>query len=110
MDPVCCESTSWMEIAQVHKLSKGANQPFYQVNPNLNPPQSLRPQFIKVYNQSQIIFFLSSNDMDLPICYLTIDMQVLVNVHTNPDILVAYGTKISFFINPILKKLCMMFL
>jgi len=65
MDPVCCESTSWMEIAQVHKLSKGANQPFY---------------------------------------------QVLVNVHTNPDILIAYGTKISFFINPILKKLCMMFL
>lgn len=31
MDPVCCESTSWMEIAQVEKLSRGSNQPFYQV-------------------------------------------------------------------------------
>lgn len=31
MDPVCCESSSWMEIAQVEKLSRGSNQPFYQV-------------------------------------------------------------------------------
>ncbi|XP_008445473.2 clp protease adapter protein ClpF, chloroplastic [Cucumis melo] len=45
MDPVCCESSSWMEIAQVEKLSRGSNQPFY---------------------------------------------QVLVDVRTNPDLLVAY--------------------
>ncbi|KAG6598627.1 Clp protease adapter protein ClpF, chloroplastic, partial [Cucurbita argyrosperma subsp. sororia] len=45
MDPVCCESSSWMEIAQVEKLSRGPNQPFY---------------------------------------------QVLVDVRTNPDLLVAY--------------------
>jgi hypothetical protein len=32
MDPVCCESKSWMETANVEKLSKGPNQPFYQVN------------------------------------------------------------------------------
>ncbi|KAG2707039.1 hypothetical protein I3760_05G129400 [Carya illinoinensis] len=31
MDPMCCESSSWMEIAQVEKLSRGSNQPFYQV-------------------------------------------------------------------------------
>lgn len=31
MDPVCCESKSWMETANVDKLSKGPNQPFYQV-------------------------------------------------------------------------------
>ncbi|XP_021910291.1 clp protease adapter protein ClpF, chloroplastic isoform X1 [Carica papaya] len=31
MDPVCNESSSWMEIAQVEKLARGSNQPFYQV-------------------------------------------------------------------------------
>ncbi|KAF3431542.1 hypothetical protein FNV43_RR26273 [Rhamnella rubrinervis] len=31
MDPVCCESSSWMETAQVEKLPRGSNQPFYQV-------------------------------------------------------------------------------
>ncbi|KAF7828001.1 clp protease adapter protein ClpF, chloroplastic [Senna tora] len=31
MDPVCCESSSWMETAQVKKLSRGSTQPFYQV-------------------------------------------------------------------------------
>lgn len=31
MDPVCCESSSWMEIARVDKLPQGPNQPFYQV-------------------------------------------------------------------------------
>ncbi|KAK7274900.1 hypothetical protein RIF29_16001 [Crotalaria pallida] len=31
MDPVCGESSSWMENAQVKKLSGGSTQPFYQV-------------------------------------------------------------------------------
>ncbi|CAN8266645.1 unnamed protein product [Cochlearia groenlandica] len=31
MDPVCCESSSWMESAEVEKLPRGSNQPFYQV-------------------------------------------------------------------------------
>ncbi|KAJ0095901.1 hypothetical protein Patl1_16738 [Pistacia atlantica] len=31
MDPVCCESSSWMDTAQVEKLPRGSNQPFYQV-------------------------------------------------------------------------------
>ncbi|KAK4788750.1 hypothetical protein SAY86_020069 [Trapa natans] len=30
MDPVCCESSEWMETAQVDKLSQGSSQPFYQ--------------------------------------------------------------------------------
>ncbi|GFY98410.1 uvrB/uvrC motif-containing protein [Actinidia rufa] len=41
MDPFCCESSSWKEISRVEKLSRGAEQPFYQVlvdvgaNPNI---------------------------------------------------------------------------
>lgn len=31
MDPVCCESSAWMEKANIQSLSKGASQPFYQV-------------------------------------------------------------------------------
>ncbi|TQD89293.1 hypothetical protein C1H46_025142 [Malus baccata] len=31
MDPVCSESSSWMETAQVEKLTRGSNQPFYQI-------------------------------------------------------------------------------
>ncbi|GAA0167326.1 hypothetical protein LIER_22283 [Lithospermum erythrorhizon] len=31
MDPVCCESRSWMENANVGKLTRGPDQPFYQV-------------------------------------------------------------------------------
>ncbi|XAR55915.1 hypothetical protein NMG60_11036154 [Bertholletia excelsa] len=31
MDPVCCESSSWKETAHVEELSRGSNQPFYQV-------------------------------------------------------------------------------
>lgn len=31
MDPMCCESRSWMETANIENLSRGSNQPFYQV-------------------------------------------------------------------------------
>ncbi|KZV48330.1 hypothetical protein F511_29247 [Dorcoceras hygrometricum] len=31
MDPVCCESKSWMEGARIDKLTRGPDQPFYQV-------------------------------------------------------------------------------
>lgn len=31
MDPVCCESNSWKENANVDELSRGPDQPFYQV-------------------------------------------------------------------------------
>lgn len=36
MDPVCCESSSWMDTAQVDKLPRGSNQPFYQVQLTLS--------------------------------------------------------------------------
>lgn len=31
MDPICCESNSWMENARVENLTRGPDQPFYQV-------------------------------------------------------------------------------
>ncbi|KAL2922529.1 Clp protease adapter protein ClpF chloroplastic [Bienertia sinuspersici] len=31
MNPVCCESSAWMETANVASLSNGSNQPFYQI-------------------------------------------------------------------------------
>ncbi|KAL3511073.1 hypothetical protein ACH5RR_030474 [Cinchona calisaya] len=31
MDPVCCETKSWMETANIDKLTRGPDQPFYQV-------------------------------------------------------------------------------
>ncbi|KAL1551096.1 clp protease adapter protein ClpF, chloroplastic-like isoform X2 [Salvia divinorum] len=31
MDPVCCESKSWIEGANIDKLTHGPDQPFYQV-------------------------------------------------------------------------------
>ncbi|XP_047957325.1 clp protease adapter protein ClpF, chloroplastic-like isoform X3 [Salvia hispanica] len=31
MDPVCCESKSWIEGANIDKLTRGPDQPFYQV-------------------------------------------------------------------------------
>lgn len=31
MDPVCCESKAWMETAHVESLTRGPDQPFYQV-------------------------------------------------------------------------------
>ncbi|KAK4403077.1 Clp protease adapter protein ClpF, chloroplastic [Sesamum angolense] len=30
MDPVCCESKTWMDRANVEKLTRGPDQPFYQ--------------------------------------------------------------------------------
>lgn len=34
MDPVCCETKSWMEGANIEKLTRGPDQPFYQVSPD----------------------------------------------------------------------------
>jgi len=41
MDPICSESSSWMEAAEVEKLPRGSNQPFYQV-------LVLKQMFIKI--------------------------------------------------------------
>ncbi|GJP53475.1 hypothetical protein CLOM_g12639 [Closterium sp. NIES-68] len=31
MDPMCCETEEWMSGAQISRLSRGPNQPFYQI-------------------------------------------------------------------------------
>ncbi|GJM93038.1 hypothetical protein PR202_ga09556 [Eleusine coracana subsp. coracana] len=51
MDPVCCESKSWMETANVEKLSKGPNQPFYQVLVDVH----VDPELLVAYGKGLII-------------------------------------------------------
>ena len=55
MDPVCCESSAWIEKANVQSLSRGSNQPFYQVKA-WSPIQSL----LQNSNTYSLLWFLSS--------------------------------------------------
>ncbi|KAH7570022.1 hypothetical protein ACOSP7_017937 [Xanthoceras sorbifolium] len=50
MDPVCCETSSWMEIAQVEKLPRGSNQPFYQVLVNVHADPNLLVAYVAEEN------------------------------------------------------------
>ncbi|WCJ22155.1 Clp protease adapter protein ClpF chloroplastic [Euphorbia peplus] len=50
MDPVCCESTSWMETAQVEKLPRGASQPFYQVLVDVHTDPNLLVAYVAEEN------------------------------------------------------------
>uniref|UniRef100_A0A5B7B442 Hemimethylated DNA-binding domain-containing protein n=1 Tax=Davidia involucrata TaxID=16924 RepID=A0A5B7B442_DAVIN len=50
MDPVCCESNSWKEIAQVEKLSRGADQPFYQVLVDVHADPNLLVAYVPEEN------------------------------------------------------------
>ncbi|KAE8023173.1 hypothetical protein FH972_008908 [Carpinus fangiana] len=50
MDPMCCESSSWMEIAQVEKLSRGSNQPFYQVLVDVHADPNLLVAYVPEEN------------------------------------------------------------
>ncbi|EEF50790.1 clp protease adapter protein ClpF, chloroplastic [Ricinus communis] len=50
MDPVCCESSSWMETAQVEKLSRGSNQPFYQVLVDVHADPNLLVAYVAEEN------------------------------------------------------------
>lgn len=50
MDPMCCESSSWMEIAQVEKLSRGSNQPFYQVLVDVHADPNLLVAYVSEEN------------------------------------------------------------
>ncbi|KAK9116587.1 hypothetical protein Sjap_015534 [Stephania japonica] len=50
MDPVCCESNSWKEIAQVEKLSRGCNQPFYQVLVDMRADPNLLVAYVAEEN------------------------------------------------------------
>ncbi|KAJ0963468.1 hypothetical protein J5N97_028590 [Dioscorea zingiberensis] len=50
MDPVCCESTSWMENANIDKLSQGPNQPFYQVLVDVHEDPNLLVAYVPEEN------------------------------------------------------------
>ncbi|KAF6173549.1 hypothetical protein GIB67_042679 [Kingdonia uniflora] len=50
MDPVCCESSSWMESAHVEKLSRGCNQPFYQVLVDVHADPNLLVAYVSEEN------------------------------------------------------------
>lgn len=50
MDPVCCESSSWMELARVDKLSEGPNQPFYQVLVDMQEDPNLLVAYVAEEN------------------------------------------------------------
>ncbi|KAL5553687.1 hypothetical protein UlMin_041088 [Ulmus minor] len=50
MDPVCCESSSWMETAQIEKLSRGSNQPFYQVLVDVHEDPNLLVAYVAEEN------------------------------------------------------------
>ncbi|VVA34168.1 PREDICTED: DNA-binding [Prunus dulcis] len=50
MDPVCCESSSWMETAQVEKLHRGSNQPFYQVLVDVHADPNLLVAYVSEEN------------------------------------------------------------
>ncbi|XP_044489545.1 clp protease adapter protein ClpF, chloroplastic [Mangifera indica] len=46
MDPVCCESSSWMDTAQVDKLPRGSNQPFYQALVDMHADPNLLVAYV----------------------------------------------------------------
>ncbi|KAG8366416.1 hypothetical protein BUALT_Bualt17G0077400 [Buddleja alternifolia] len=50
MDPVCCESKSWMDGANVGKLTHGPDQPFYQVLVDLNEDPNLLVAYVPEEN------------------------------------------------------------
>ncbi|CAB4264709.1 unnamed protein product [Prunus armeniaca] len=50
MDPVCCESSSWMQTAQVEKLHRGSNQPFYQVLVDVHADPNLLVAYVSEEN------------------------------------------------------------
>ncbi|KAG8661691.1 hypothetical protein MANES_01G030400v8 [Manihot esculenta] len=89
MDPTCSESSSWMETAQVEKLSQGSNQPFYQVlvdvhaDPNLlvayvaeeNLVAPEKPDTIQQETLSQLSSFVKSTTGLVMKCQLIHQMR-----------------------------------
>ncbi|XP_073140078.1 clp protease adapter protein ClpF, chloroplastic [Henckelia pumila] len=50
MDPVCCESKSWMEGAKIDKLTRGPDQPFYQVLVDAHEDRNLLVAYVPEEN------------------------------------------------------------
>ncbi|PWA57531.1 uvrB/uvrC motif-containing protein [Artemisia annua] len=46
MDPVCCETSSWMENANVNQLTRGSDQPYYQVLVDLHEDPNLLVTYV----------------------------------------------------------------
>ena len=78
MDPVCCESKSWMVTANVEKLSKGPNQPFYQVNDASSLSCSSvstvpsKSQFFFLVASARYILVLILSSLELRLCYMDV--------------------------------------
>ncbi|GFQ02060.1 F-box only protein 21 [Phtheirospermum japonicum] len=50
MDPVCCESKSWIDGANVEKLTRGSAQPFYQVLVDVHEDPNLLVAYVPEEN------------------------------------------------------------
>ncbi|KAK3027368.1 hypothetical protein RJ639_040166 [Escallonia herrerae] len=50
MDPICCESSLWMETAHVEKLTCGPDQPFYQVLVDVHADPNLLVTYVAEEN------------------------------------------------------------
>ncbi|KAK6157861.1 hypothetical protein DH2020_012109 [Rehmannia glutinosa] len=50
MDPVCCESKSWIDGANVEKLTRGPDQPFYQVLVDMQEDPNLLVAYVPEEN------------------------------------------------------------
>ncbi|CAA0828733.1 uvrB/uvrC motif-containing protein [Striga hermonthica] len=60
MDPVCCESKSWIDGANVEKLTRGADQPFYQVLVDMHED----PDLLVAYVSEENLFVPDQQDTD----------------------------------------------
>lgn len=60
MDPMCCESKSWMETAGVDKLVRGPDQPFYQVLVDVH----VDPNLLIAYVAEENLLVPDEPDMD----------------------------------------------
>nr|XP_043609077.1 clp protease adapter protein ClpF, chloroplastic [Erigeron canadensis] len=50
MDPVCCETSLWMENAQVDQLTRGPDQPYYQVLVDVHEDPNLLVAYVPEEN------------------------------------------------------------
>ncbi|KAK3042345.1 hypothetical protein RJ639_002391 [Escallonia herrerae] len=60
MDPICCESSSWMKTAYVEKLTRGPDQPFYQVLVDVRAD----PNLLVTYVAEENLLMLDQPDTD----------------------------------------------
>ncbi|KAH9313917.1 hypothetical protein KI387_022544, partial [Taxus chinensis] len=54
MDPLCCESSSWIEHAHIDQLSRGRNQPFYLVLVDVHADPTLLVAYVAEEKLSEL--------------------------------------------------------